>query len=338
MFFGGQASSLLDELIQISKVVGEFVQHFAADHLDGAGDFRDHCIYPLEDVGVRARPYLFALGCQLGGRNPADFIGVAGGLELMQACTLVLDDIMDYSEIRNGRPAVYVKWGVSEAILVGDVLKSLGASAIIETLVGTERECVVPALLALYERTYRDACAGQHLDLSFEKQDDITQAEYFEMIAGTTGRFVQSSLLTGAIVSGVDQATLDALGSYGEFLGVAYQLRDDVIDLIGDPELTGKPWAGDLKTKKKRLPLIRMLSTCSGKQRSECARIMAGTIDDAAAKRLQDLITSTGSLDYCIQETQRLCDGAVAELVPLDNTPAKGRLLELAELICAFET
>ena len=135
----------------------------------------------------------------------------------------------------------------------------------------------------------------------------------------------------------VSSATLTALGNYGELIGLAYQLRDDVIDLIGDPALTGKPWAGDLKTKKMRLPLIRLLSVCSAAMRSECAGILAGVVDDAAAARLRDVIISTRSLEYCMAATRRLCEQSVAALSTIEDHPATGRLKALAELVGTFE-
>jgi len=331
-------ASLLDELTEVSEGVGQFLEGFALARLAPGEEFTEHCLYPLRDIGLRARPYLFGVGCRFGRHSPSDFTGVAAGLEFMQAATLTLDDLMDAAAIRNGLPAVHAKWGMSEAILVAEVLKSLGASAIIETLAGTGQEAILPELLEFYEQTYREACAGQHLDLSFEERDHVTEAECFRMVSRTTGRFVQASLVAGALVSGVEGRVMDALGAYGEHLGVAYQLRDDIIDVLGEPELTGKPWATDLKTKKKRLPLLRMLSLCTPDEGAECRALLASTVDEEAANRLRELIVSTGSMESCMQETRRLCAQATAVLAPFPDSLPKQRLLELAELLCSFES
>ena len=205
--------------------------------------------------GKRIRPVLTLLSCEACDGDIDDALPAAAAIELLHNFSLIHDDIEDRDELRRGRPTVWKLWGIAQAINAGDAMFSMAHLAI-ERL----RERDVPATrilhaLRAFDETAVALTVGQHLDLSFETRSDVSVNEYMTMIQGKTGALIKTACSIGAIVAGAPAERSSALGSFGAWLGIAFQLQDDVLGIWGDPERTGKQ-DSDLLNRKKTLPVL----------------------------------------------------------------------------------
>lgn len=232
--------------------------------------------------GKRLRPLICLLACQAAGGDPADALPAAAALELVHSFSLVHDDIEDGSRLRRGRPAVWDVWGEAQAINVGDGLFALAHLAIVR-LPGDR----VPGERALAAaRALDDACLalceGQYLDMTFEGQAEVRVEQYLEMIGLKTAALLAASAQIGAIVATEDARTIAQLRDFGESLGLAFQIQDDVLGIWGEETLTGKSSSTDLRDKKKTLPILHALQQGAG---------------SADSVRLASLFRKAGPLD-----------------------------------------
>lgn len=205
--------------------------------------------YLLGLPAKRVRPSLVLMACELFGGRAEDALEQALAIELFHNFTLMHDDIMDASPLRRGRPTVHVKWDVNTAILSGDALFVKAYQAM-----GTR-----PDVLAIFNRHALEVCEGQELDMAFEQRSEVPLADYREMIRLKTAVLLSCALQVGACIAGADEAQRRRIGDLGEHLGLAFQLRDDLLDAFGDPGQVGKQRGGDLRAGKKTFLLIRGL-------------------------------------------------------------------------------
>ncbi|MBS1583219.1 MAG: polyprenyl synthetase family protein [Bacteroidetes bacterium] len=205
--------------------------------------------YLLGLPAKRVRPSLVLMACELFGGRAEDALDQALAIELFHNFTLMHDDIMDGSPLRRGRPTVHVKWDVDMAILSGDALFVKAYQAM----------GIRPDVLAIFNRHALEVCEGQELDMAFEQRADVPLADYREMIRLKTAVLLSCALQVGACIAGADEDQRRRIGAFGEHLGLAFQLRDDLLDAFGDPGQVGKQRGGDLRAGKKTFLLIRGL-------------------------------------------------------------------------------
>lgn len=209
----------------------------------------------------RVRPALVLLGCEVFGGRADDALDEAIGIEIFHNFTLMHDDIMDDAPLRRGQPTVHAKWNVNTAILSGDAM-------LVKAYQSMARN---PEALSIFSRYAIEVCQGQQHDMDFERRDTVSVAEYLEMIRLKTAVLLSCALQIGACTAGADKADREHLGAFGEHLGLAFQLRDDLLDAFGDPARTGKQLGGDLRAGKKTYLLIRGLERSAEEGRSELA-------------------------------------------------------------------
>jgi len=210
-------------------------------------------------TGKRLRPILCLLTCQATGGDPDQALPAAAAIELVHNFSLVHDDIEDNSPLRRQRPTVWKVWGVSQAINAGDglfVLAHLAMQRLADRGVPPRRvltafEILDEACLALTE--------GQYLDLSFEARLDVDVEQYLSMIRGKTAALFSAAAQLGALVAGSGPKSTARYRRFGENLGLAFQIVDDILGIWGDPQMTGKPAASDIRQRKKTLPVVRAL-------------------------------------------------------------------------------
>ncbi|MBK8499940.1 MAG: polyprenyl synthetase family protein [Flavobacteriales bacterium] len=227
--------------------------------------------YLLKLPAKRVRPIAALMACELFGGKAEDALDEALGIELFHNFTLMHDDIMDASPLRRGDPTVHVKWNVNTAILSGDALlvKSF-------ELMGRDA-----AVRALFNRYALEVCEGQQHDMDFERRTDVTATEYMEMIRLKTAVLLSCALQVGALIAGASDGDRQRIGRFGEQLGLAFQLRDDLLDAFGDPMETGKQRGGDLRAGKKTWLLIRGLEH----ERADGTSVLSDQIALAPAQR-----------------------------------------------------
>lgn len=202
--------------------------------------------------GKRIRPTLCLLAAEAAGGRARDALPTAVGIEFLHTFTLVHDDIMDKALVRRQRPTVGALWGDEVAITVGDALFALAFEAFTSNAqVPGMPPARVLDVLRRASRVSLDLAQGQTLDLLYAKRADVTVDEYLAMIRLKTGVLLEFSLASGALLGGAGEADAEALSRFGAPLGVAFQVRDDLLDLVGDPAQLGKPVGGDVRTGKR---------------------------------------------------------------------------------------
>lgn len=205
--------------------------------------------------GKRVRPMLVLLCCQAGGGDWNTAIPAAMAVELVHNFSLVHDDIQDNSPLRRGRPTVWQKWGIAQAINAGDLLFNLAFSAI-GGLGPVHHPTVVLEALQILSRACTLLTGGQFLDLSYENRQDIGENDYWPMIKGKTAALISCSTELGSLCAGADTAARTWFAAFGEKMGLAFQVWDDWLGIWGNSRVTGKPAGSDLMAGKKSLPVI----------------------------------------------------------------------------------
>lgn len=220
--------------------------------------------YILEDGGKRLRPILTLMAYNLYREDIERVLKSAIGIEIFHNYTLLHDDVMDDAELRRGRLTVHKKWNGNVAILSGD------AAAIIayKYIEFVEDEYLRRAIDG-FNQVAMDVCKGQQYDMEFETRQNVTEDEYIHMIYLKTSVLIAGSLRHGALIAGAPEHEYNALYDFGGYLGLAFQLQDDYLDVYGDVKVFGKNIGGDIVSNKKTYMLIKALELASPEQREE---------------------------------------------------------------------
>lgn len=191
--------------------------------------------YILSLGGKRVRPALALMSCNLYQDDVSPAIPVAMGIEIFHNFTLLHDDLMDKADKRRGQPTVHIKWSDNTAILSGDAMLIEAYKEVAKV----DSQYLKP-ILDLFSVTASEICCGQQYDMEFEQREDVTTEEYLEMIRLKTAVLIACALKEGAMVAGAPQEDADNLYDFGINIGLAFQLKDDLLDVYGDPETFGK--------------------------------------------------------------------------------------------------
>ncbi len=224
--------------------------------------------------GKRIRPLICLLACMASGGDWQQAIPAAAALEILHNFTLIHDDIQDKSPTRRGRTTLWKIWGPEQAINSGDAMFALAHLAMARLLDrGVPAPIVVQALRRLDE-TCIELTRGQYNDMRFEQEETVTVDEYLAMINGKTAALLSLSTELGALIAGNDDETVAHYADFGRELGLAFQVRDDILGIWGDEDLIGKSAATDIATRKKSLPVLY------GLEQSEALRQLYGRTEN----------------------------------------------------------
>ncbi|NDW10348.1 polyprenyl synthetase family protein [Dysgonomonas sp. 520] len=210
--------------------------------------------YILALGGKRVRPALALMAYNLYKDNLAEVQPIAAAIEIFHNFTLLHDDLMDRADMRRGKDAVHIKWNDNAAILSGDEMLIEAYKELAKT-----RKDVLSPVLDLFSKTATEVCCGQQYDMEFEKRMDVTVDEYLEMIRLKTAVLLGCALKEGAMIAGASDQDADALYDFGINIGLAFQLKDDLLDVYGDPATFGKKIGGDILCNKKTYLFINAL-------------------------------------------------------------------------------
>ena len=244
--------------------------------------------YVLSLGGKRIRPVLMLLGYNLYKDHPEDILMPALGLETYHNYTLLHDDLMDNADLRRGHQTVHKKWDANTAILSGDSMLVLAYQRIAQC-----DAAYLPQVLDLFTETALEIGEGQQYDMDFENRNDVTEDEYIEMIRLKTSVLLACALKIGAILGGASKEDADLLYQFGEEIGLAFQLQDDLLDVYGDPKVFGKAIGGDITSNKKTYMLINAVNRANAEQRAELMR----WIDAKTFNRQEKVATVTRLYD-----------------------------------------
>ncbi|MDZ7676532.1 MAG: polyprenyl synthetase family protein [Acidimicrobiales bacterium] len=281
--------------------------------------------------GKRLRPMLGVLAAASGGSAidtavTVDVIDGGVAVELVQVGSLYHDDVIDEADSRRGVESVNVRWNNLTAILAGDFL--LAKASEIAASLGTE----VAALLA---QTIGRLCQGEILELRHVYSTDRTEDAYLAAIAGKTAALYATACRIGAIVAGLPRPQIDALTGYGRSFGMAFQLVDDVLDLVSTEQQLGKPAGHDITEGVYNLPVLRALQTSNG---DELASLLGSPIDGAERQRARDLVVESGGVAETIAEAERFVDDAKRALDDLASSDATTVLADGADHLLTMVT
>lgn len=311
------------------ELVDQFVHHFGNKHFPAdPHSLYDPCEYFLGLGGKRIRPVMCLMGNELFDEISPDAFHVATAIELFHNFTLIHDDIMDKAPLRRGMQTVHTKYDESTALLAGDVMLIQAYEYINKT-----RTIYLNRVLSLFNKTARQVCEGQQLDMDFEKKDIVKLDEYINMIGLKTSVLIAASLQMGAILGGAGEGNANHLYEFGLNLGIAFQVQDDYLDAFGDPAKVGKQTGGDILANKKTFLMIHALNIASAEQKNELIRLTTNQDDDKVLKVL-DIFRQCGVDDWARDLKDKYIANALKHLEEIAVlTVRKESLKELAAFL-----
>ncbi|HPB36489.1 MAG TPA: polyprenyl synthetase family protein [Bacteroidales bacterium] len=284
--------------------------------------------YVLSLGGKRLRPLLCLSACNLYNAEAlSKALPLALGVELFHNFTLIHDDLMDRSLVRRNRATVHTKWDEKTAVLSGDALQIMAFQQIALAPEDKLKDC-----LDLFNQTAREVCEGQQLDMNFEMLDSVRKEDYIEMVRLKTAVLLGCSLKLGAIIGGAPDNEADLLYDFGIHLGIAFQIRDDLLDVYGDPNIFGKAIGGDIVNNKKTFLWIHSIETADSHTRSLFLNCMKSNYMDREEKikMVTRFYNRLGAKESCEQQMLDHQQSALKALEGLDLD--KKRLVTLSEL------
>ena len=275
---------LSGDMAQVSALIRDRMASRAAPripevtaHLVGAG-------------GKRLRPLLTLAAARLTGYEGEHHVRLAATVEFIHTATLLHDDVVDESTQRRGRPTANLLWDNKSSVLVGDYLFARAFELMVET--GSLR------VLAILSRASAQIAEGEVLQLTAARDLATTEAVYLEVVRGKTAALFAAACEAGGVVADASSAQVEALRAYGDALGVAFQIADDLLDYEGEPGTTGKAVGDDFREGKLTLPLIKAVAAADAEERAFLARVIErGRREDGDLDRALAMLARTGALD-----------------------------------------
>lgn len=254
--------------------------------------------YIMQLGGKRMRPVLFQMACELYGKRPEEHLPVGYAIELFHNFTLVHDDIMDDAPLRRGNTTVHEKYNLNTAILSGDVM-------LVQVYRFLQEHCPnqLNEVITVFNHAAIAVCEGQQRDMEFEERNRVKEEEYLEMIGQKTAALLSCSLQLGAIMAGAGKNDIKHIGQFGQLMGTAFQIQDDLLDSFGDPEKFGKQVGGDILQDKKTILLIHALDNSEGDDHLALKRLLAnnGLEPEEKVTQMKALYEKTGAKAYAEQ-------------------------------------
>ena len=284
---------------ELLKKVNEALDNVVYDRQPAS--LYDPIKYVLSIGGKRVRPVLTMLSYNLYKDDPLSIMPQAIGLETYHNFTLLHDDLMDHADMRRGHETVHKKWDANRAVLSGDTML-LQAFERVEDCDPAK----LPAVFKVFIQTTLEIGEGQQLDVEFETRNDVTEDEYIEMIRLKTSVLLACACKVGSIMADAPAEDIENMYKFGEKLGLAFQLQDDLLDVYGDPAVFGKNIGGDITSNKKTYMLINAVNRANPAQREQLMKwIDAKEFDrNEKVKAVTELYNEIGIRELCEQKIE----------------------------------
>ena len=281
--------------------------------------------------GKRLRPYMVIKSCQILGGRISNAMLAASAVEMVHNFTLVHDDIMDNDEMRHGVPTVHKKFGMPVAILAGDVLFSKAFQIISDSKLSGK---AMTQLISRLATACVDVCEGQLFDIKMAEGKKIpSQSEYIKMIGKKTAALFDVSCAMGAICATDKIADIKNLSSFGKNLGIAFQITDDLIGVMGDPKITKKPVGNDLREGKKSLPILMAIKSAKGKNKKIILKAFGNQkTSKSDLHKAVEVIRALGIEDSVRNQAEKYAERAEKSLSKYSGS-SKKELVELLEFV-----
>ena len=276
--------SLSGEMAQVSALIRERMASRSAPRIP------EVTAHLVEAGGKRLRPLLTLAAAKLCGYEGAHHVHLAATVEFIHTATLLHDDVVDESAQRRGRPTANLLWDNRSSVLVGDYLFARAFELMVET--GSLR------VLGILSRASAEIAEGEVLQLTASRDLATDEAVYLEVVRGKTAALFAAACEAGAVIAGATDARVEALRTYGDALGVAFQIADDLLDYEGEPGATGKNVGDDFREGKLTLPLIKAVARADAEERAFFARVVErGRREDGDLDRAMAILARHGALD-----------------------------------------
>ncbi len=287
------------------------------------GSIGKMCFHLLESGGKRFRPLLVLLAGRCFGPPSTGLITTAAAAELIHMASLAHDDVIDRSENRRGKPTLNALWGNRTSVLSGDFLFAKAFSLLTDS--GQFN------ILSLMVEAIQDMCEGEVEQALLDFNPNQTEQDYTERTIKKTAKLIAACCQSGAIIGQAEAPLVSALEEYGLYLGLAFQIADDILDYTGDPDALGKPVYQDLAQGNYTLPVLYLLR--NKQERQWLTQILSeGTLNPTTTEQITDVLKNSGALDYTYAKAYECRDRAKAALQTVPGSPFKEVLLNLADL------
>ncbi|MDC9723299.1 MAG: polyprenyl synthetase family protein [Urechidicola sp.] len=263
---------------------------------------------------------LYGISC--GNDKDKIHIEIAKVLELMKSSALILDDFLDKADIRNGVPSIFSSYGSENAVLVAEIIKSTATIKLNQLLQNFDSD-IAWKTMCIYEETYRTICFGQLEEEELLKSQLTktfpTKEKCISTIVHTTATFIQLPLIIGSLLSKKNSNIVRAFANFGLNIGIAYQIRDDLLDILASTKLTGKPENGDLIYKKKKIPIIYLRDRLDGKDLKSLLTIYNSKeqLNDDNIAWIKYLMNEHNVVFECQERVNNYCEKALNSLTEL---------------------
>ena len=316
------------QMEQNAKIINKYLNSKLKGNPKKLYDAAGHLIV---NGGKRLRPYMVIRSCQILKGKVSNAMPAASAVEMVHNFTLVHDDIMDNDEMRHGVPTVHKKFGMPVAILAGDVLFSKAFQVITDSKLSSNATIQLVSRLA---KACVDVCEGQLLDVKMAEERKIpSQAEYITMIGKKTAALFDVSCAMGAICATTKIKDISNLSSFGRNLGIAFQITDDLIGVMGDPKITKKPVGNDLREGKKSLPILMAIKSAKGNEEKIILKAFGNSkISRNDLNKAVDVIRSLGIEENVRKQALKYAEKAEKSL-GIYSGPAKTELISLLDFV-----
>lgn len=283
--------------------------------------------YMMSLGGKRLRPVLTLMACDMFGKDVEKALNAALAVEVFHNFTLVHDDIMDNAPLRRGKETVYKKWNMPVAILAGDLMMIKATDFLCET-----ESSDIKSLIFLFNKTAREVCEGQQIDMNFEVNEKVTHEEYIQMICLKTAVLLGASLQLGAMIAEASKEASEHIYEFGKNIGIAFQIQDDILDSFGDGSVTGKQVGGDISSNKKTLLLIELLESAHKDDKKFLLELFKEQDQNIKITEVLKLYDKYQIKDFAESKKQTYLDIAMKHLHAIGLEKAKTEILEKTAL------
>jgi octaprenyl-diphosphate synthase len=287
--------------------------------------------YLFHKGGKRIRPALLILAAKLFGYDGNDHILMATAIESIHTASLIHDDIIDNSALRRGKESVHARWGANITVLLGDYLyiKTIGLS------IRNDNN----GIIRLLSEASAQMIEGEIMEYDFSRNADITEREYFHIIRNKTAGLFAAACRIGGILSRASEADLGRLSDYGVGLGMTFQIIDDLLDFIGDPDLMGKPILSDLGEGRITLPMIYALRQDGRAHRDRLLDMITGRpLGDAAKREILEILRDSGALAYAYRKAEECAARSREAVSGLPDSPHRATLGQMSDFVLIRNT
>ena len=290
-------------------------------------DLYDPIKYVLNIGGKRIRPILMLLSHQLFANDIEKSIKAALGIEIFHNFTLIHDDIMDKAPLRRGMQTVHEKWDNNTAILSGDTMLVQAFDLISQVENKNLRK-----VLEIFNKASTEVCEGQQWDINFEEREDVTLSEYLKMIEYKTSVLLATSLQIGGINAGASAEQQDHLYEFGKNIGIAFQLKDDLLDAFGNPETFGKQVGGDIIANKKTFLYLKALQLANESQRKQLIQLFSEVENENKVDEVKSIFSDLNIQKHTVDLIKAYYTKSIKHLDSI-NSDKKEPLFKFAEKI-----